>query len=176
MKPNIVKEGLKYGAICGLILILISYTGWAMGIDAYAKLTFWTRLIPYMIVIIILAGLGIRKRNGGILAFGDALKFAFLCYVVAEVLFAFSNVLLFNVIDKNFAQLVMENQLKKMSEMFVKFGQSQEKIDQEIAKARTTNQMSVGKIFVGLGFVLIWDFIISLLISLVIRKEEKFSD
>jgi hypothetical protein len=91
MKPNIVKEGFKYGAICGLIIIIINYAGWAMGLNAYSQLTFWSRLVPYMIAIIVIAGLQIRKKNNGILAFGEALKFAFLCYVTAEVMYAISN-------------------------------------------------------------------------------------
>jgi hypothetical protein len=88
----------------------------------------------------------------------------------------FLTFLLFNVIDKQFAQQVVELQMQKSREFLLKVGQSQDKVDEAMKSARDSNQMSFKKILLGMGISIIWDFIIGLLIALCIRKEEKFND
>jgi hypothetical protein len=177
MKPNIVNEGLKYGAICGLAAILITYCSWAMGINVFMSVSLWSKFVPYMLVIILLAGFNIRKQNGGILAFAQALKFTFLCYVIAELLFAVSNYVLYNLIDTTLAGEVMTRSIEGTRKFMEKMGAPEAKIDEAIKDMQTKgNVMSFGKILLGMGIYLVWDFVVSLLISLVIRKEEKFTE
>ncbi len=177
MKPNLINEGLKYGAICGLVAILITYASWAMGIEVFMKVSLYSKFVPYMIVIILLAGFSLRKKNGGLLSFSQALQFTFLCYVVAEILFAISNYVLYNMVDTTLAGEVMTRTIEGTRNLMTKLGAPEDKIEEAIRDMRKDgNAMSFGKIFLGMGIYLIVDFIISLLITLVIRKEEKFSD
>ncbi|MCW3088191.1 MAG: hypothetical protein JWQ78_1577 [Sediminibacterium sp.] len=177
MKVNIVNEGIKWGSICGLIAVLLMYGSWAVGLNAFVGFQFWTNFIPYMILILIFAGLNIRKQNGGILPYAQALKFTFLSYVVVACITAIATYVLYNVIDKELTQKSMQVALEKTRAMMEKFGASED----DIAKAmKSTEEGSkdtgIGKILLGTGLFLIWDFVKSLLIALVIRKEEKFAE
>ncbi len=177
MKVNVVNEGYKYGAICGLLAVVLMYGSWAMGLNTFVAFQFYTNFIPYMIIIIIVGGLQLRKQNGGILPYSQALKFSFLCYVVVAVITAAATYILYNLIDKELGAKSMQVAMEKTRAMLEKFGASEDDIAKQMARTEEGSQeTSLGRILLGTGLFLIWDFVKCLLISLVIRKEEKFSE
>ncbi|MBV9988606.1 MAG: DUF4199 domain-containing protein [Chitinophagaceae bacterium] len=176
MKPNIVNQGIQYGVICGLISIAIMYGSWAAGLNTFVTCQFYSNFIPYMILIFIFAGLQLRKQNDGVLSYADALKFTFLGYVVVAVMTAVSTYVLYNLIDKQLGEKSMQVALEKIRVTMEKFGASEEDIAKQMKKAEENPSTTPGKIFLGTGLFLIWDFIKSLLIALIIRKEKQFLD
>ncbi|MES2004815.1 MAG: DUF4199 domain-containing protein [Bacteroidota bacterium] len=176
MKVNVVNEGIKYGSICGLIAVLIMYGSWAAGLNTFVSIQFYTAFIPFMIAVIIIGGLQVKKQNGGILPYSQALKFSFLSYVIAALIVAIATYILYNLIDKELTMKSLQVGLEKTRSMMEKFGASEEDIDKALKRAQEDGAQGTGfkKIFLGTGLFLIWDFCKSLLISLVIRKEEKF--
>lgn len=177
MKPNLVQEGVKYGIICGLIAIVIMFGSWAAGMDVFMPVSLYSKFVPYMLVIILIAAFSVRKRNNGFLSFGEALKFAFLAYAIAEVLYGVSNYVLFNLVDSNLAHEVTERSIPGTRKLLEKLGTPEADVEKAITDMRSKgNDVSIGKIVLGMGIGLIWDFVMSLLISLIVRKEEKFSD
>lgn len=178
MKPNVVKEGVKFGVICGLIAILIMYGTWAAGMETFTSVGFWSTFVPYMIVIILFGGLALRKQNGGILAFSDGLKFSFLSYVIAAVIGALGTYILYNLIDPELTQKSMQIAIPKTRAMMEKFGAKDEDIAKAIRDMEAEGAKGTGikKILLGTGLGLVWDFVKALLITLIIRKEEKFSE
>jgi len=61
--------------------------------------------------------------------------------------------------------------------MMEKFGASEEDIEKTMASsAESMKKTGLKEILMGTGLGLIWDFVKSLLLTLVIRKEEKFED
>jgi hypothetical protein len=178
MKANPINEGIKYGVICGLLAVVIMFGSWAAGLNTFVACQFWFNFIPYMIVIIIVGGLQLRKNNGGILSYANALKFSFLAYVIAGVILAIATYILYNLIDKELTAKSMQIAIEKTRAMMEKFGASEEDIAKNMKKMEdgAAEGSGMGKILLGTGLGYIWDFIKSLLIALVIRKEEKFGD
>jgi len=178
MKVNVVNEGIKWGCINGLIAVLIMYGSWAAGINTFVSFSFWANFCPYMIVILIIAGLQLKKQNEGLLPFSQALKFTFLSYVIVAVIGALGTYVLYNLIDKDLTMKSAEAGIAKTQSMMEKFGAKEEDIEKTIKSMREegTKGTGLGKILMGTGMFLIWDFVKSLLISLVIRKEEKFAE
>ena len=61
--------------------------------------------------------------------------------------------------------------------MMQKFGASEEQIDDAMKKMDAEAKQTTFKtVFLGLGTSIVWNFVKSLLIALVIRKEEKFAE
>lgn len=178
MKVNIVNEGLKWGCINGLIAVLLMYGSWAAGLNTFVSVQFWANFIPFMIVILIFSGIQLKKQNDGLLPFSQALKFTFLSYVVVALITAIATYVLYNLIDKELTQKSVQVGLEKTRAMMEKFGATEEDIDKAMKSGMEEGAKGtgIGKIFMGTGLFLIWDFVKSLLISLVIRKEEKFAD
>lgn len=174
MKVNITGEALKYGIICGLVALLLLFGGWSMGTEKFVSLQYISAFVPYMIAILIIGGIQVRKTNDNVLTFKDALKFSFLSYVIAAVLIAIATYILYNIIDKDLTQRSLEISLEKTRRLMEKFGASEADIDKAMERAEKQKESTgIAQIFLGLGLGLIWDFVKSLLIALVIKREKK---
>jgi hypothetical protein len=168
---NFIREGMKIGLINGVFALLLMYGSYFMGLDTFVSINFFTTFIPYMIIVLIIYGLQLRKRNGGYMAFKEALQYGFVSYVIAAIIIAIGTYILYNLIDKDLTQKSFDLSIDKMKNAFESLGMNADQIDKELGK-RTPQKTDIGTIFLGTGFGLIWDFIKSLLISLIIRKEK----
>ena len=173
LRPQIdpVKEGVKIGLINGAIGLLLMYGSYYAGLDTFVNVQFASKFIPYMMIILIIYGFQLRRRNGGYLPFRDALKYSFMSYVVVAVLMAIGTYILFNLIDKNLTQKAFDLSLEKIKSTFSGMGMNEEDIERTMGK-REAQKTDFATIFLGTGFGLIWDFIVSLLVSLIIRREK----
>lgn len=177
MKANLINEGVKYGVICGLSAVLLMYGSWAVDISTFTSVMFASTFIPYMIIILLVGGFAVRKLNGGYLNFQEGLKFNFLAYAVAAVIIAIGTYILYNIIDQTLTEKSAQIGLEKTRAMMEKFGAAEEDIEKTMANsAESMKQTGLKEILMGTGLGLIWDFVKSLLLTLVIRKEEKFED
>jgi hypothetical protein len=177
MKINIINEGTKYGLICGLTAVLVMFGSWAAGLNIFTAVQFYSAFIPYMIIIIFLGGFQLRKQNEGFLSFAESLKFSFMAYVVAAVIIAVATYLLYNIIDKELTVKSGQIALEKTRVFMEKMGAKEEDIEKTMkSSAESMQETGIGKILLGTGLGLIWDFCKAMLMSLVIRKERKFED
>ncbi len=178
MKVNVAKEGVKYGFIGGLITLLVTYAAWGLtDTNGFINITGILTFIPFVIIILIIAGLNLRKANGNTLSFKDALKFAFAAYVIVALMEAIGTYVLYNWVDHDLTARSFEIGKEKALKMMQKFGMSDQQVDEAMKKMdKEGPETGFKKIFLGTGIALIWDFCKSLLIALVIRREEKFED
>ena len=178
MKVNVINEGLKYGLIGGLLFLLINYGAWGLSsTSSFVTTISISSFVPYVIIILIIAGLSLRKANGDILTFQDALKFAFVAYIIIALIEAFGNYVLFNFLDHDLTAKVFEISREKAIKMMDKFGTSDAQKEEALKKMDSeSKQTTIKTVVLGLGLALVWNFCKSLLIALVIRKEEKFAD
>ena len=178
MKVNVINEGVKYGIIGGLLFLLINFGAWGIGsTDTFVSVISISSFIPYLIIILIVAGLRLRKSNDNLLPFKDALKFVFVAYIIIALTEAVGNYVLYNFLDHELTAKVFEISKEKALKMMQKFGASDQQIDDSMKKMDSEARQTTFKtVFLGLGFAIIFNFVKSLLIALVIRKEEKFAD
>jgi hypothetical protein len=126
---------------------------------------------------LIIVGIKLRKQNDNLLTFAEALKFTFLAYVIYALMEAVGNYVLYAIVDKDLTAKVLEISIQKTQKLMESFGASEQQIEDALAKAQKEPQFtSFKQVFLGLGIGLIWNFVKSLLISLVIRREPKFED
>ena len=168
---DFIREGLKIGLINGAIALLLMYGGYYAGLDTFVTIQFYSRFIPYMMIILVIYGFQIRKRNGGYLPFRDALKYSFMSYVVVAVLMAIGTYILFNLIDKDLTQKAFDLSMEKIKSTFSGMGMKEEDIEKAMGQREAQNT-DFKTIFLGTGFGLIWDFVLSLLVSVIIRREK----
>lgn len=178
MNAKLINEGLKYGLIGGLLFLLINFGAWGMGNTAnFVTAISISSFIPYMIVMLIIVGLRLRKANNNVLTFQEALKFAFVAYIVVALTEAIGNYILYNFLDHELTAKVFEIGREKALKMMQKFGASDQQVEDAMKKMDAdTKETTLKNVFLGLGGALIWNFCKSLLIALIIRKEEKFGE
>jgi hypothetical protein len=164
---NFIREGLKIGLINGAIALLLMYGSYFAGMDAFVSEQFISKFVPYMMIILIVYGFQLRKRNGGYLAFKEGLQYSFMSYVIVALLVAIGTYVLFNVIDKELTKKVYDAMMVKMTNM----GMKAEELEKVMGK-REGQQTGLRTIFFGTGTGLIWDFVVSLIIAIIIRREK----
>lgn len=170
---NFKQEGLKIGLVNGAFALLLMYTTYYMGLDAYVNVQMYANFFPYMIIVLVVYGLQLRRKAGGYLAFKEGLQFAFFSYVIAAVVIGVGTYILYNVIDKDLTQKSFQLGLEKTRSFMQRMGASQDEIESALENAKKgSKDTGVATIIVGTGMGLIWDFVKSLLISLVIKKEK----
>lgn len=164
---NFIKEGAKIGVINGAIALILMYGSYFAGLDAFVTTQFISRFIPYMMIILVIYGFQLRKRNGNYLSFKEGLQYSFMSYVIAAVLVAIGTYILFNLVDKNLTQKSFDYSIERLNKM----GMKEEEIERAVGK-RNEQKTDFSTIFLGTGFGLIWDFVMSLIVTLIIRREK----
>jgi len=167
------KEGFQYGVLNGILGLSLMYGSYYLGFDAFAKMQFFGRFIPYMMLILILAGLQLRKRNGGYLPFKDAIKFSFLAYVIASIIMAIGTYILFAVVDPGLTERLFQTGIEQKRQMMLAANSSKEEMAELMKEAANgPTDTNIKTIFLGLGQDLILDFVFAMLITIIIRKEK----
>lgn len=176
IKVDVVKEGIKYGIIGSVIYLLLTFGAWGMvNTRSFISILSVLNFIPYMIVILIVAGLSLRKKNDNVLSFKDALKFVYVAYIVIAVTEAIGTYALYNWIDPELTAKSFEIGKEMAAKMMKTFGTPEDKMEEKLREMKAEDT-GIKKVILGLGISLVWYFCKSLLVALIIRREEKFDD
>lgn len=163
--------GVTYGLISGLASVLFSLVLYLGGVKWFVHPVAYTGFaIP--IIIAVLAGLKQKKLNGGYLEFAEALKVVFTTFVIGSLISVVFTYVLFNVIDVPFREALTQESVVKTQQMMQKFGASQEQIEKSTEEMMNGNNYSIGRQLLGTAFFCIFWFVISLIISAIIKKKK----
>jgi hypothetical protein len=162
----LVQYGILSG-LAGVLLFLALYVGGAkLFVSPVAYLGY---VIP--IVFAVLACLKLKKNRGGYLEFGEALKTSFGVFVITSLISTLVTYIMMNFVDKEFAQALQQESMAMVERMMKRFGASQDQIDKAVSDAANTNPYSFGKLLLGFAFSCLLWFLLSLIISLIVRKK-----
>jgi hypothetical protein len=175
MENNNIKQGVTYGIIGGLIFLVLSFGLWALGsVENYVAVTGVTTFIPYLFVILLVVGFKLRKDNGGLYSFKDALQFTFVAYVVYALIEAIGTYVLYAIVDPGMTAKVIEITIAKTLQMMEKFGASEAQIEETIKKIQAEPKTtSFKQVFLGLGLAIVFGFIKALVLSIIVKKNEE---
>ena len=171
MEPQKRNIALVYGLIAGVSLVAFSTILYVGGVKLYLS---GFAYLGYAILIGLsaAAALAQKKANGGYLEFAAALKASFTVFVVALAAQTLFSWLLLNVVDTHFRDVLDQAILQKTEDFFRKMGLSEDKLDEAMARERSTNQFSPGRMVLGLAFSYVVHFIIALLIAAIVKKKK----
>ena len=163
--------GLTYGLITGLIICLITLVQYLGGLKAYlSPVGFLSYAL--LIVMAVLAGNKQKKINDGHLEFSEALKVTFSVFASALLLQTLFTYVLLNFIDPSFKEAVGQEVMNKSEEMMRSFGASDSQIDEAMENQLGSDQFSFSKMILGYALWCIVWFIVSLIISAIIKKSK----
>jgi len=171
MQPRKISIALICGLISGLAMVLLTTILYLGGVNVFlGPVAYWGYLIPFAMAVV--APLAEKKARGGYLEFRDALKAAFLVFVIAYALQTLFNWILLNYIDQPFRQAVEQETLIRTEKLLSRMGMGQEKIDEAIARQRGVNQFTLTKSVTGLALWYVVLFLIALLIAAIVKKKK----
>lgn len=164
---------IKYGVILGVITVLFNVILYAIGkhINPHWSLAILSFVIS--IAIIATAFSTYKKGNGGFMKLGQAIKMGLGIAVIAGILGALWNIILIEVLEPNYSEMVLESVRTQMLESNPDMPDSQVEQIVEFQKSFTT----IGFIIpVGIIMSLFFGFIISLITGLIMKKENPYAD
>ena len=170
---NFVREGVKVGLINSAIVLGLLFGSYYISFKTFVDTQLYAGFIPYMFLLLILFGLQLRRRNNGFLAFKECLQYAMIAYLIPTVLFAIANFILFNVIDHSLSERTFQAGIEKTRAMMLRMGAPEKDIQETLGKvSKQKNDTSIKNIFLGMGGDLIFSFMKSMLIAILIRREK----
>ena len=170
---------IRFGIIAGLLFALLCFGCWAAGIKTFGSFLIWYTWLPVIFVVILVGAFQRRKQLGGYMTFKEGLVFAFLAYVIYEVFYALTTIVLFRVIDPELQQKVFIEIMESTRRMMESFGASDSQIEDALKSAQESNESAYTfkQIILGFGMALIYDFIKALIIALISQKKKpEFAD
>jgi len=125
----------------------------------------------------LIVGFKLRKDNGGLYSFKEALQFTFVAYVIFALIEAVGTYVLYALVDPEMTAKVIEIAIAKTMQMMEKFGASEAQIEETIKKMQAEPKVtSFKQVFLGLGLAIVFGFIKSLVLSIIVKKNEEVPD
>lgn len=161
---------VRFGLITGLIYIILTLVLYVIDRNLLGSL--W-KLIPYLVTLGLVAYAAIvsRKEQGGYIGFKEALKSAFVVYLIAEIMWQFFNYSLYNIIDPELSQFMKEMAIETTESGMDKMGVAEEKIKETVNNMKEQDYtLTLGKVIKGLAVWLIIGFIYSMIVAGVVKR------
>ena len=172
MEKSLRDSAVQYGLYVGLILSTFTVVSYAVNIELLTK--WWLGIILFLIIVImgIVSTAKAKSILGGFISFKQAFSAWFITIVVGIAISTAVNILLFNVIDPEAAEMVKQATIEATVSMMENFGTPQEAIDQAIVEIENTNQFAIGNLLQSLAFQFIFYAVIGLIVALVMKKSD----
>jgi hypothetical protein len=132
--------------------------------------------VPVVFILTLSVSFIYRRQKGGYVTMKEVLKFAFLIYVAYEIIYAIYFFILYQLIDPGLNDKVLQATVEKTKSFMERMGSSDDQIDDTIKRIQEGKSTSVTQqTLLGFGFAIIYDFIKSLIIALIVKRDKKFA-
>ena len=166
------KTPLQYGLIGGISLVIFTLILYISGMETYTNWLLQILSFVIVIVFMIVGGLKVRSANGGFLSYKDSFVAVFTIAAVSLLILTTFNIVLYNFINPELAEIVKEMSIEKAIEMMEGFGLSESEIEKSLADMENMNdQFSIGGQIISYGKGLIFWLIASALFALIPKKS-----
>jgi len=169
-----ISHGVKWGIIIGFIYSVFLLLRYGTGATNPILLALWAFLgYAIVLVILLISGFQLRKKNGGFIELKEAFKILFLSVLIFELFYALFNFIYLKYVNPNFFQTLKES----TEALLQKSNQSQEKIDEMLDKmdvqaAANTNFLDVVKSYlISISISGVFALIFALIIK---RRKDPF--
>ena len=171
--PTLINHALKWGFICGAVSIFLIVVLYVVDYTMLVQFKFLLASIVISLVLVSYAGIDYRKSIGGFLPYGKAWQHGYVTLAVSGVTYMIFTLLLYNVIDRELPEKLVEASLDNARAMMENFGAPANSIDAEVekARARTENQFKPSGQALGFGISLIIYAVLALITALFSRKN-----
>ncbi|WMN12628.1 DUF4199 domain-containing protein [Marivirga salinae] len=166
------QHSLKWGAILGLISIIIYLVVYLIDITLLAKSGVGIALLVISLAIVIYAGRDYRSKLGGYMSFKDAFLHAFIVFVLAGFIGTVFNYLLFNFIDPEIVPVLIEAQMTNTMKAMEAFGGGSTDMMDEMAVKMKESYTLTGQATSFL-WALIFYAIGALIVGAINKKKDK---
>ncbi|WP_209329039.1 DUF4199 domain-containing protein [Lunatimonas salinarum] len=168
------KSGLYLG-LTMFILTLLAYF-----VDYTILVSFWFGIVILALFfgLILFFGFQYRKEAGGYLEYGPAFMFSFVTLLVSGLIGLIGNLILYQVIDPQLPQMLVDAQLENMLNMMDRFGAGDSISGDQLDEIRVgiESNFSISGQVKSFGIGLIVYAIMALILAAILKKRDKSLD
>lgn len=172
-QPGLLNHAAKWGLIIGIVNIILTILIYIADITLMANWWLGFLFLFLNIGLVIYAGINFRNSGDGYLSFKGAFSYSFVVLAITGIIGLFFRYLLFNVIDPDATQIVVEATVEKTEAMLQSFGLDEDQIEESMddVVTRTEKQFSLAGSFIGFLWSLIFYAIGALIIGAIVKKR-----
>jgi ABC-type antimicrobial peptide transport system permease subunit len=172
MENTLKKSAINYGIYLGLIVASITVLAYAINLDLFTQ--WWYGIIILLIIIIfgIVSSAKAKSILNGFISFKQAFASYFIPIAVGIIINAGVSILLFNVVDPEAAEIVLEKSIEATVGFMERLGTPQDVIDEQIAELRENNQFGLLAQLKGIAWQLLFYSIIGLIVAAIMKKKD----
>jgi predicted permease len=162
---------MQYGLMSAAISLLIFVVLYLLGSESFkSPFAFATILIPFVFAVI--ACRKAKKDNEGFLEFKEALKICFGILVLNSLVTSLFSYILYNFIDKPFADSMKQLTIEQTQKFMSRFGVPQDQIDKAVNGIIEKDLYTFGTImFSFVQGCIVW-FILALIMAAILKKKK----
>lgn len=169
MENSIKKNGLTFGVILGVFLVLITTTMYVVDLSLFTN--WWIGILNFIIIvgIAIYCSIASKKAVNGIMNYKEAFLSFILPIIVGVGIYVLFNILLFNLIDPSAKDVLTENIIATTKEMMSKFNVPAAEVNKAIAEIESKDNFSPLAQFQSYFFYIAFYAVLGLLIALIFK-------
>ncbi|KAF2081356.1 DUF4199 domain-containing protein [Flavobacterium sharifuzzamanii] len=167
----IKKNGITYGIVAGVVSVLITSIIYSTDIKLFTA--WWVTIMSLVIYIALSITLIVKtkKEINSFFSFKDTFTTYFIFAVIAILISAVFNIILFNFIDPPLKETIKEMTLKYMADMMQKMDAPAAKINEALQKIKDSDQLSIGGILKGSASNLLVSSIFGLILAAFFKSK-----
>jgi hypothetical protein len=143
-----------------------------MGIDFMMQT--WWGIVQFVISLglVVYFATIFRRAQGGYASFKEMFSISFGLYAASSFILTFFNILLYNFIDLEFAEMAKEVIIEKTYQMMEGFGASETMVDEAIEEIEKQDSFSIASLAKGYVFGLPVYIVISLILAAFLKRNK----
>lgn len=171
-QASIKKSSMNYGYILGGSLALLTVVLYAVNLESLTQ--WWIGIITLLFALAmgIVSTAKAKSLLGGFLSFKQGFTAYFITVAIGLLIAVLVNIVLFNFIDPEAAEVLKESIMEMSEGMMRQFGAPEAEIEKALADMENENSFAIGQQVQSYFFQLIFYSIFGLLIALIMKKKD----
>lgn len=172
MEKSIKSIATNYGLYLGGFIAIITVLGYATYLELFTK--WWFGILMALIIIVfgIVSVAKSKDSQEGILSFKSAFGAYFLTVLLGLLISTIISFVIFNIIDPEAAETLKQLTIEATVNMMEGFGTPAETISETVDQMEAQNNYSIGNIFKGMAFQLVFFSVIGLIVAAIMKRSD----
>jgi hypothetical protein len=172
--PTLMQHAIRWGMITAAVSIILTMSLYVIDYTLMVQLKFLFVALAIYFGITIYAGIEYRKSIGGFMPYGKAFQHGFFILALSGLIASFFNILLYQVIDTELPQKLVDASMENTRAMMESFGTPEEAMDEALEKAKesTAEQFTIAGMAKGYIMIAVFSAIMALISAIFVRKNK----
>ncbi|MCG8474557.1 MAG: DUF4199 domain-containing protein [Cytophagales bacterium] len=170
-KTSMKDQILKWGAILGVLGIIVNYLAYGVDESLLASSTFDFVSLIITTILLVVGGLQVRKSIGGLMSYKQAFSFLFFTLALSGLIGILGQIILFELIDPELGSRLAEQVIENAAALAESFGGDADAVEAAMDGQDLASQYTAVGMLKAYAYALVGYVIGAAIVGLFIRKN-----